>query len=74
LKTNNIAARYREVIYGQLLDLEMPYWMMRYAELIDLFIDRSDPGASTQMAFMRQVLQTLRAERCESDWFAGGVS
>jgi hypothetical protein len=40
----------------------MPYWMMTYAELIDLFIDRSDPGSSIQMAFMREVLQQLKRE------------
>lgn len=55
-----------KVNYVDALELEMPYWMMSYAELIDLFIDRSDPGASTQMAFMRQVLQTLRAKEAKA--------
>lgn len=41
-------------------DLEMPYWLMTYAELVDLFIDRTDEGATTQMAYMRDVLQTLK--------------
>ncbi len=41
-------------------DLEMPYWIMTYAELVDLFIDRTDEGATTQMAFMRDVLQSLK--------------
>ena len=41
-------------------DLEMPYWLMTYAELVDLFIERSDDGATTQMAFMRDVLQGLK--------------
>lgn len=41
-------------------DLEIPYWLLTYAELIDLLIDRSDPNASLQMAFLREVLYTLR--------------
>ncbi len=40
--------------------LEIPYWLLTYAELIDLLIDRSDPNASLQMAFMREVLFNLR--------------
>jgi DNA helicase HerA-like ATPase len=41
-------------------EMEMPYWMMSYAELIDLFIDRDDKGASTQMSFMSEVLMQLK--------------
>ncbi|MGR9072933.1 MAG: ATP-binding protein [Gammaproteobacteria bacterium] len=48
------------VNYVDALELEMPYWLMTYAELVDLFIDRSDEGATTQMAFMRDVLQSLK--------------
>ena len=50
------------VNYVEATELEMPYWMMTYAELIDLFIDRSESGASIQMAFMREVLQQLKRE------------
>ena len=50
------------VNYVEATELEMPYWMMTYAELIDLFIDRADSGASIQMAFMREVLQQLKRE------------
>ena len=49
-----------KVNYVDAMKMEMPYWMMTYAELVDLFIDRSDSGASIQMAFMREVLQTLK--------------
>ena len=49
-----------KVNYVDAMDLEMPYWMMTYAELVDLFIDRSDSGSSIQMAFMREVLQGLK--------------
>jgi len=48
------------VNYVDALDLEMPYWLMTYAELVDLFIDRSDRGATTQMAYLREVLQQLK--------------
>ncbi len=40
--------------------LEIPYWLLTYAEMIDLLVDRSDPNASLQIAFMREVLYTLR--------------
>jgi len=50
------------VNYVEATELEMPYWMMTYAELVDLFIDRSDSGASIQMAFMREILQQLKRE------------
>jgi len=40
--------------------LEIPYWLLTYSEMIDLLIDRSDPNASLQMSFMREVLFNLR--------------
>ncbi|HEB97617.1 MAG TPA: DUF853 family protein [Sedimenticola thiotaurini] len=40
--------------------LEIPYWLLTYGELVDLLIDRSDEKASTQMAFLREVLLALR--------------
>ena len=48
------------VNYVDAMELEMPYWMMTYAELVDLFINRDDRGASMQMAFMREILQQLK--------------
>jgi len=40
--------------------LEIPYWLLTYAELVDLLIDRTDPNASLQISFMREVLHALR--------------
>jgi DNA helicase HerA-like ATPase len=40
--------------------LEIPYWLLTYSELVDLLIDRTDPNASLQVSFMREVLHTLR--------------
>jgi DNA helicase HerA-like ATPase len=40
--------------------LEIPYWLLTYSELVDLLIDRTDPNASLQISFMREVLHTLR--------------
>jgi DNA helicase HerA-like ATPase len=51
-----------KVNYHEATDLELPYWLMTYAELVDLFIDRSDSGASIQMAYMREVLQQLKRQ------------
>lgn len=40
--------------------LEIPYWLLTYGELVDLLIDRTDPNASLQISFMREVLYALR--------------
>jgi ABC-type dipeptide/oligopeptide/nickel transport system ATPase component len=53
------------VNYVDAMDMEMPYWMMTYAELVDLFIDRDDKGASIQMAFMREILQQLKRKEAK---------
>ena len=53
------------VNYVDALEMEMPYWMMTYAELVDLFIDKDDRGVSTQMAFMREVLQNLKRKEAK---------
>ncbi len=48
------------VQYVDALEMEMPYWMMTYAELVDLFIDKEDRGATLQMSYMREILQQLK--------------
>ncbi len=40
--------------------LEIPYWLMTYAELCDLLIDRTDHTAHNQTAFFRDTLRQLR--------------
>lgn len=40
--------------------LEIPYWLLTYGELVDLLIDRTEPHASLQISFMREVLYALR--------------
>ena len=42
------------------VDLEMPYWLMTYAELCDLLIDRNEFTAHNQIAFFRETLNTLK--------------
>lgn len=41
-------------------DLEIPYWLMTYAELCDLLIDRTEQAAHNQIAFFRDTLRRLR--------------
>lgn len=41
-------------------DLEIPYWLMTYAELCDLLIDRTEQAAHNQTAFFRETLRQLR--------------
>ncbi len=48
------------VRYFDARDLEIPYWLMTFAELIDLLIDRSDAGSSVQIAFLRETLYELK--------------
>ncbi len=43
-------------------DLEIPYWLLTYEELIELLIDADDPNASVQIAFLRGTLLELKRE------------
>lgn len=43
-------------------ELEIPYWLLTYAELVDLFIDRADVNASLQIAFLRESVYALRKQ------------
>ena len=42
------------------LDLEMPYWLLTYSDLSELFINPEDAHASLQLAFLREALADLR--------------
>jgi hypothetical protein len=54
-----------QVNYIDALDMEMPYWLMTFAELVDLFINRSESGASMQMTFLRETLQQLKRKEAK---------
>lgn len=43
-------------------ELEIPYWLLTYSELVDLFIDRADINASLQIAFLRESVYALRKQ------------
>lgn len=43
-------------------DLEIPYWLLTYEELIELLIDADDPNASVQIAFLRGAVLELKRE------------
>jgi hypothetical protein len=51
--------------YIDAMEMEMPYWLMTYAELIDLFIDRSDKSASIQMTFLREIISQLKRKEAK---------
>ena len=59
--------------YVDARQLEIPYWLMTYAELIDLLIDREDPHASTQIALLRETLRELK-KKSNPELFAQGMS
>ena len=42
------------------LDLEMPYWILTYSDLAELFVNPEDAHASLQLAFLRESLADLR--------------
>ena len=44
------------------LDLEMPYWLLTYSNLAEVFISPDDIHASVQLAFLRGALNDLRIE------------
>ncbi len=46
--------------YVDARELEIPYWLMTYAELCDLLIDHSEREAANQTAFFRDTLSTLK--------------
>jgi DNA helicase HerA-like ATPase len=54
-------------------DLEIPYWLLTYGELVDLLVDRTDENATVQMAFLREVLYSLR-KKANKDISADKIS
>jgi len=46
--------------YVDAKQLEMPYWLMTYAELCDLLIDHSEREAANQTAFFRDTIFDLK--------------
>lgn len=48
--------------YVDARELEIPYWLLTYEALVELLIDRSDPNAPVQIAFLRDVVSELRKQ------------
>ena len=44
------------------LELEMPYWLLTYSDLAELFVNPDDMNASLQLAFLRNALGELRLD------------
>jgi len=51
--------------YVDARELEIPYWLMSYAELCDLLIDRTEREAHNQTAFFRENLRELKQSEKE---------
>ncbi|MCF6262553.1 MAG: DUF853 family protein [Xanthomonadales bacterium] len=47
-------------------ELEIPYWLLSYEELIELLIDKEEEYASLQIAFLRGVVLDLKRESNDS--------
>lgn len=54
------------VRYMDARDLEIPYWVMTYNDLVELLIDPDDKNASIQKAFLKDVLQELKEPEAKS--------
>jgi len=44
------------------LDLEIPYWLLTYSDLAELFVTPDETHASSQLAFLRGALYELRVD------------
>lgn len=51
-----------KVRYLDARTLEIPYWLMTFAELVELLIDRSDRMATVQTAFLRDIVLDLKTQ------------
>lgn len=51
--------------YVDAKELEMPYWLMTYAELCDLLIDQTEYSAHNQTAVFRDGLSSLRKKEAD---------
>jgi DNA helicase HerA-like ATPase len=58
--TRHYAFDEKDVQHIDARELEIPYWLMTYAELSDLLIDHTDHSAHNQTAVFREVLTSLR--------------
>jgi DNA helicase HerA-like ATPase len=45
-----------------MLELELPYWLLTYSDLSEIFISKEDVHAPLQYAYLRSVLNDLRIE------------
>jgi hypothetical protein len=60
--TRDAAFKDEHFRYVDARELEMPYWLMTYAELCDLLIDQTEFSAHNQTAVFRDGLSALRKE------------
>lgn len=58
--TRDAAFKDEHFRYVDAKELEMPYWLMTYAELCDLLIDHKETEAANQTAFFRDTLNELK--------------
>lgn len=63
-KKGEVESAFQEgtVRYIPARQLEIPYWLMTFEDLIDLFIDRNDSGASIQISFLRDIIYDLKRD------------
>jgi DNA helicase HerA-like ATPase len=64
--TNEEGMLREDVTYLGVDDLVLPFWLLKYDELEDLFVDRSNPETtSTQISFLRTALLEFKQDAAE---------
>lgn len=58
--TESFAFNAEQTRYLDARRLEIPYWLMTFAELCDLFIEKTDQSAAIQTAFFRDAILELK--------------
>ncbi|MEE4202567.1 MAG: DUF87 domain-containing protein [Halieaceae bacterium] len=53
------------VRYIDARNLEIPYWLLTYRELVDLLVDANDPNASLHISYLQETLLRLRRKANE---------
>ena len=43
-------------------ELEVPYWLLTFSELVEMFVSYDDPNSATQIAYLRSTMVELKTE------------
>lgn len=55
-----------DALYVDASEIELPYWLMNFEELLSLMVDRAESSAPNQVAKFRELLQKAKEEHDEN--------